>query len=1071
MTKSFLVSITAFLLFASCKRDLPQLVEDEIVALDDTIDFNFHVKPILSDKCFKCHGPDDSQRKGELRLDIRSNRLDRDEFVNRLIAHDQDVIMPPPESNLVLTAKEKAILIEWVNDGFDYKDHWSFLSPKKQKVPEIANDDWSQNEIDKFVLDKLNAVGYAPAAQADRNTLLRRVNLDITGLPPTIGNIQNYIANTSDKAYEQEIDKLLASDTYGERMALEWLDVSRYADTHGYQDDGYRTAWPYRDWVIKAYNDNLSYKDFLTWQLAGDLLDNPTDDQLLATCFNRNHPQTQEGGIVDEEYRVEYVADRVNTFGKALIGLTTECARCHDHKYDPISQKDYYGLYAYFNNNNESGIVPYNGEASPTVFLPSPESKKSIDSLGVLIDEYAEKMSFDRFSDDFEKWYRSIPESIPAPSNYKLLADFAFESEKLSDVNRLNLDRAEKPKRDKQMWYAYHNHAKNKLDASIWGDSTFRPLIVESYKGKGLLFNGDGGIRFNRDLDIDRNDAFSVGIWVKLNTEGIEGPIFNNSNGDFEGYRGWLCKLNKDQTLSFQLNHVWPDNAIDIRTINKIEIGKWTHITMTYDASSKAAGVGTYIDGIATENIILKDKLYKSLLNGKNKSNWSNMPFMIGMELRKSITDVEMDELKVFNRKLTSFEVKNLHLDKENIPTKELNKEVLKDYYFNAGLNQVYNELNDEIVKIKGDQNQLLTNEKEVMIMQEREVRRPTYILNRGAYDQLGDEVNPSVPSVFANGEVGGPKDRLALANWLFEESNPLTARVAVNRMWMMLFGKGIVATPEDFGNQGNLPTHPELLDYLALKFVEMDWDTKAFMKMIMMSATYQQSSKASEIVKEEDPGNLYYSHFPAYRLSAENIRDAALAGSGLLVKNIGGPSVYPYQPPGIWATLATRNSTKYVQQHGDSLYRRSMYTVWKRSAPPPNMMTFDAPDRYICEVRRQKTATPLQSLVLMNDPQYLEASRVLAANMIDSSQDIAQRFDYASKSLISRPLTDFENKTLQNQYQEFKSMFENEPHKIDPWINNGEHTIDDKVDKLELAANTVVASTIMNFDEFIMKR
>jgi len=1058
----------------SCQSDVPESVKFTMDKITHDIDFNFHVKPILSDKCYKCHGPDEKERKAELRLDIKSNNLKHKDWVTRIVSEDSDILMPPPDSHLKLSENEKAILIKWINQGAKYQDHWSFSSPHMPEIPTVRSDDWSTQDIDKFILSKLQQAKLKPKAAADKQTLIKRVFFDLTGLPPTPEDIDQFLSNQSDTAYENLIDRLLASPHYGEQMALDWLDVSRYADTHGYQDDGMRTTWPWRDWVIKAHNENLSYKDFIIWQLAGDLLENPTNDQLLATCFNRNHPQTQEGGIVDEEYRVEYVADRTNTFGKALIGLTTECARCHDHKYDPISQKDYYSLYAFFNNNNESGIVPYNGEASPTILLPTPEAKQKIDSLEQAINMIEEILISDNYKEDFEQWYITIDTKIDFPSSYKLLADFSFEEESLADKWSMNLDRNKSAhkKRRSSLVHSFYNLAKKKQDASIVGDSTFRPKIVNAHDGKGLQFNGDGGIRFNRDLDIDRNDEFTISIWFRLLEDGIAGPIFNNSNGDFEGYRGWLCKLNKDRTLSFQLNHVWPDNAIDLQTTEKIPVNEWIHIAMTYDGSSQSSGVGTYINGTETSNKIHADKLYKSLLHGVNKTNWSNMPFQLGMELRKSITQVEMDELKVYNRSLSQKEIQNQYTGISNISSSHLSKDELFNYYLENDLNQDYSKNKQRYIDTKGELNLVLTNEKEVMVMQERKHVRPTYILNRGVYDQTTSEVRPSIPDIFSHLTDTKPQNRLELAEWLFDESHPLTARVAVNRIWMKLFGKGIVATQEDFGNQGNLPTHPKLLDFLATSYMDMEWDTKAFIKMIMLSSTYRLSSLPTKKAKEIDPQNILYSHFPAYRLSAENIRDAALAGAGLLVRKIGGPSVYPYQPPGLWKALATRNATKYVQQSGDSLYRRSMYTVWKRSSPPPSMMTFDAPDRYYCVVQRQKTSTPLQSLILMNDPQYLEASKVLAENLVKmENSNLENRLNYAAKSLLARPLSSFEQQSFSEQYDEFKQLFATQPEKIKPWIENGEYQVSDNIDQAELAVYTVIASTMMNFDEFIMKK
>ncbi len=1075
--------------FNACNNSLPEEIAAVADQLPEEVNFNFHIKPLISDRCFKCHGPDANQRKGELRLDneadafksvispeatasliLKSGSPEKSEIFHRIMSSDVEYMMPPPESNLYLSAYEKGLITKWINQGAKYEKHWAFVSPKNSRIPDL-NDAWISNEIDHFILEKIVDKELSPSPSASPSTLLRRATLDLTGLPPTPAEIENFINDTSDNSYSDKLDALLAREQYGERMALEWLDVARYADTHGYQDDGMRTTWPWRDWVIQAFNQNLPYDDFITWQLAGDLLDNPTKDQLLATCFNRNHPQSQEGGVVDEEYRVEYVADRTNTLGKAFLGLTLECARCHDHKYDPISQKDYYSLFAYFNNNNESGIVPYNGEASPTVFLPTKNAAVALDSLGHVIDSLSEFLVSDRYIEEFEKWYKQIPEEVDIAYDYKLSADFSFEKELKASDKTMNLDRrapGKLPKKSKLVT-SFLNHSKNKADAGIFGDVVRRPLLVEGHVGKGLAFQGDAGVRFNRDLDFDRNQPFSISIWVKPLRDSLEGPIFNNSNDAFEGYRGWLCKMNMDGTLSFQFNHVWPDNAIDIKTHDPLKINQWSHVVLSYDGSSKANGIRFFINGETPEHTILADNLYKSLLHGRHKTNWSSFPFILGMGMTKSIEDLCMDELKVYRRQLSEPEIQALFQGKKNFRKSQFDKNDLVDHYLFSGYNAEYNHKDDLITAVRKEENLLTTDEIEVMIMHERKEVRPTYVLDRGMYDQHRSEVEPAVPEVFSNLSADQPANRLELAQWLVRPEHPLTSRVAVNRIWKMLFGKGIVATQEDFGSQGNLPSHPELLDFLALKLIDLDWDMKAFIKYIMQSSVYTQSSIASKKSKSVDPENRTYAHFPAHRLSAETIRDGALAASGLLVEQVGGPSVYPYQPEGLWEALATRNAVTYTQQTGDSLYRRSMYTVWKRSSPPPSMMTFDAPDRYYCVVNRQNTATPLQSLVLMNDVQFLEASKVLAEKMMEHSS--GDPIVFAFKSLIGRRPNNEEYALLTEQYKHALEDLKLDSESVIAWLSSGEYHSDSKYDKTELAANTMIASTIMNFDEFVMKR
>ncbi|GJM28989.1 MAG: endo-inulinase [Cyclobacteriaceae bacterium] len=1070
-----------------CGGTLPPEVALAYDNVPENIDFNFHVKPILSDRCYTCHGPDNNARKAEFRLDTESGafsglatgghaflagNLKKSKAITRILSDDPEFMMPPPESNLHLNSREKAIIAKWVEQGAQWKDHWSFIPPVKTALPTIADGSWRiNNSIDNFILGRLESEGLEPSDPAPKATLLRRVSLDLTGLPPSVADLELFLKDESADAYEKVVDRLLSAKHYGERMAIDWLDVARYADSHGYQDDGMRNAWPWRDWVINAYNTNMPYDQFLIWQLAGDLLPDPTKEQLIATCFNRNHPQTQEGGVVDEEYRVEYVADRTNTFGKALLGLTMECARCHDHKYDPITQKEYYSLYAYFNNNHDTGIIPYNGEASPTLILPSEEAEGQLIELRKEIARQEAALASDQYLEQVKQWIQ-VKQNADNSLTKGLKAEFNFDHQFEVDDGSVNLDKS--PAKKDGVYkanFAYRNLAKNQLDAKVYGDMDSRPLMVEGRRGMGLKFRGDAGIRFNHDLEFERNQPFTVSIWVKLLSEGESGPIFNKSNGEFEGYRGWLCKLNKDGTISFQLNHVWPANCIDIKTKEKLPVGKWTHLVMAYDGSSKASGLRVYIDGRIPDHQVITDNLNKSILHGINASNWNYMPVLLGMEFRSTIVDIVMDDFKIYDRELSSVEISALH---EDLPVdlSSANERQLQEYYLLTGKDSEYQQTLNNLTRLRGQENLMITDQPEVMIMKERPVMRTTYLLERGMYDAHGEEVSPGTPEVFPEIDQDFSADRLGLANWLVHPDHPLSARVAVNRLWTQCFGAGLVATQEDFGNQGNLPTHPELLDWLAVDLIEKKWDVKASLKQIVMSATYKQSSIPSQEAAERDAENVYYSYYPFHRLSAEVIRDQALSVSGLLVPVVGGPSVYPYQPKGIWKALATRNATEYIQQHGDSLYRRSMYTVWKRSSPPPAMMNFDAPDRYYCVVRRQQTSTPLQSLVLMNDPQFVEAARICGERIIrESGSDLDERIDFAFKMLVGRnPRIDEKNKMI-SLYQEELNAFKHNPKRATELLNVGEYPLDQTLDQTELAAFSILASTLMNFDEFVIKR
>lgn len=1087
---SFFLSTIFVLCFGACTTSIPEEIKQAAIDLPDQVDFNYHIKPILSDRCYKCHGPDANQRQADYRLDIAAgafattngehsqaaynlsaNNLSKSEIFHRITSNEEEYMMPPPDANLSLTPREKALIIRWIEQGATYKPHWSFVAPKKEVLPKVKKETWAKQPIDYFILNKIETNNLTASSTANKTTLLRRITLDLTGLPPLPAAIDAFLSDESPNAYEKAVDRLLASPQFGERLGVEWLDVARYADSHGYQDDGMRTTWPWRDWVINAFNDNMPYDQFITEQIAGDLLPNATREQILATCFNRNHPQSQEGGVVAEEYRVEYVSDRTNTFGKALMGLTMECARCHDHKYDPISQKDYYALSAFFNNNNDNGVVPYIGEATPTVLLPTPTEEKTLDSLRAAMQPLAAELVTDNYKAAFKTWLEKQTPSIGLKEG--LIAAFYFDKELEVPKRSLNLDRKTTGgwggigKEGKTI--SYINQVLKKPDAAVFGNYDSRPVLVEGKNGKGLSFKGDCGIRFSRDLDLDRHQTFSLSIWVKVLKEGEHGPIFLNANGDFEGYRGWGCLLNEDGTLNFQMVHTYPDNAIIYKTKDEISVGEWTHITMAYDGSSQAKGLHFYMNGKNPEAELLEDNLQKSVLHAADGKNWTDYPFVLGKENASSIENIVMDELLVYDRQLSDVEVVRLYDESvEDTPTEN----ELLDYYVLSGKNRVYNKKLNDLTKLRAAENDLTTDFLEVMVMSDKEIVRPTFILDRGMYDAPKEEVQANTPEVFAKFPEGLPANRLGLAKWLVSKGNPLTARVQVNRIWMMLFGKGLVATQEDFGNQGNLPSHPELLDWLAVDFMENGWDMKALIKNILLSATYQQQSIANKLTKEKDPTNVWYSYFPAYRLSAEVIRDNALTASGLLTQKIGGPSVYPYQPEGIWKALATRNATIYEEGKGDDLYRRSMYTVWKRSSPPPAMMNFDAPDRYYCIVSRQKTATPLQSLVLMNDPQYVEAARMLAERTLqEGGSTKTDKLNYIFKCLVGRNADTEELSAVTALLEEEIVHFQQNKESARELLTAGAHPVNPKLVRTELAAYAMVASTIMNFDEFVMKR
>jgi hypothetical protein len=810
----------------SSDPDLPKDVEAAIVNVPDKLDYNLHVKPILSDRCFACHGPDKNKQKGGLRLDLAvaydkktesgrkaivSGNLAKSDMFHRIISNDPEFMMPTPESHLSLTAEEKAVLVKWIKEGAEYKEHWSLVPPGEVKIPEVRNSQWVKNPIDNFALAKLEAKGLVPNKEASKEALIRRLSFDLTGLPPTIEEIDAFLADKSQDAYERVVNRLLTSPHFGERMAVDWLDASRYADTHGYQDDGMRNVSPWRDWVISSFNRNLPYNKFITWQLAGDLLSKPTRDQILATCFLRNHPQSQEGGIIDEEYRIEYVADRVNTFGKAFLGLSVECARCHDHKYDPITQKNFYQLFAFFNNNNESGEIPYSGEASPSMILTKPETDKILNYINRLqIPQLKKQIDKRLYRKKFESWLASAQKQRETYSAITsgITGHFTFDEK---DIKNL---------------------AKDSLTCITKVEDGKGPIPTQGKFGKGLKLPGDMSISFSKHLNFERNEPFSLSFWVNVLNKGEVGPLFSRTNGHLDNWRGYLCELNKDGTMTIGLNHVTPDNCITLRTKEKLPYQKWANLTLTYNGSSKAAGVKLFINGTEAHFDIINDNLTQSIFTSKENNLWFVQDFKFGAAWGNSMSNVSFDEFKAYKRQLSTLEVRQLAGSANLIPRllkvptarlKPVHKDQLFQYYLSS-IDKTYDSLLTKLSQVRGKENEILTEQEAIMVYKELKTPRQTFILDRGAYDAPTIKVQPGTPESVLPFDESFPKNRLGLARWLTSEKQPLFSRVAVNRFWQQCFGQGIVKTSDDFGNQGELPTHLELLDWLAYSFRTEGW-------------------------------------------------------------------------------------------------------------------------------------------------------------------------------------------------------------------------------------------------------
>lgn len=1021
-------------------------------------DFSFEVRPLLADRCFSCHGPDEKSRKAGLRLDTfagataagaRSGRRAivpgdpaKSELWRRVTSSDRAEVMPPPASHLTLDDAEKDLLRRWIEGGAEYRPHWAFTPIRDTSVPTGAAG--KAHPIDALVLARLRREGLDLAPEAPRERLIRRLSLDLTGLPPAAAEIDAFVADGSPDAYGRLVDRLLASPAYGERRANEWLDLARYADTYGYQNDVERDASAWRDWVIRAFNGNLPYDQFLTWQLAGDRLPSPTRDQILATAFNRLHRQTNEGGSIDEEFRTEYAADRVHTAGTAFLGLTMECARCHDHKFDPITQRDYYRMFAFFNSIDESGLYSHFTMATPSpsllLYPPGAEERHGALRAEIARAEGALEAERRRARGRFAAWRGANAGSVPAP---KPLASFPLDA----------ADGKTTPEADGLF------PAARLIDG---------PAPVPGKVGQALRFSGDNSLAFTNCLAaFDRDAPFSFGLWLRPAEAQPRAVIFHRSRAWTDaGSRGYEMVL-EDMRPTFGLIHFWPGNALVVRAREPLPVGRWTHLAITYDGSSRASGVTLYRDGRPAATETVRDNLFKGTLY---REAWKDLEAdQVALALAGRFRDSgfkggEIDEFMVFDHRLTAAEVAAL-AGVGAAPGEEAMFE-----WFAERVDPGCRERAASLRRLRGEENRLIDDVPEIMVMQELPERRAAHVLARGAYDAPGERVEPGTPEAIFPFPPDLPRDRLGLARWMTDPKNPLVSRVAVNRAWRTHFGRGLVATAEDFGSQGQLPSHPELLDWLAAQFIRGGWDVKALHRLIVTSATYRQSSEAPPGLLARDPENRLLARGPKHRLDAEQIRDAALAASGLLNRRIGGPSARPYQPEGLWEESGTGKT--YAQDTGDLLYRRSLYTFWKRTAPPPSMLTFDATSREVCVARRETTATPLQALVLLNDPQFVEAARVLAETLLRDAGDSADPpLESAMRRTLGRAPSPREREILGRLHEEQLRAFSADPEAARRLIRVGARPPDPTIPPDRLAAATVLASALLNHDEFVMKR
>lgn len=1036
------------------------------------ISYNYDIKPLLSDRCFACHGPDKNKREAELALHDPSlafealgenqdrfalvpGKVSKSEVYHRIISTDPELMMPPPSSHLSLTEEEKDLIARWIKQGAEYQAHWSFIPPKKTELPRLKDKEWPINEIDHFVLAELEEKELLPSAEASPATLLRRSSFAIRGLPPSADELERFLSMDEAEYYEVWIDYLLKSSAYGERMAAHWLDVARYADSDGYLDDKHRDFSPWRDWVIQSFNENLSYQDFITYQLAGDLLPNASQEQILATAFNRLHKKNSEAGIVFEEFRSEYVSDRTNTLGKAVLALSLECAKCHDHKYDPVSQADYFSLYAFFNSTNELGHAVYGPDQTPgpALLLMDEEMEEKTSYLKELHRKAETDLEIlqKRELEHFAAW-----ENNNKPSNKlvqdrmqkNLVAHYSFDQvQKLGD-DRFSIINQHQPRQKGSLF-------RPKLGPGKRGDA----FIIDDY-GRGTLEKGVGLF--------EKHDPFSFDFWLYLDTLYEEAGVFLHCENLRLGYKGYSLHV-KDNRLSFIMAHSWPQNAIQLTTQEALPTKKWTKVSFTYDGSSRAKGLRMYLDGREVVTEVDSDHLYKGILFEWNIHTYGFSGLTFGQRDKvKTLKGSAIDELKIYDAALSPLEI--LTAFNEGLANQELSvqgatagKEFLQEFYLQR-MTKAAQELMDSFYQIRQAQTELNNSIPEIMVMGDLPKPRPTYVLNRGNYDSPAEEVRPNTPSSILPFVEELPQNRLGLTQWLFDKKHPLTARVFVNRIWQLHFGVGLVKTTEDFGNQGALPSHPRLLDYLAVFFVESGWDIKALHKKILMSATYRQSSKIQEELHDLDPENIWLARGPRFKMPAEMVRDNALAISGLLVDKLGGESVYPYQPEGLWDEISNKGwRYPYLQKPGPGLYRRSVYSIWKRTSPPPSMLIFDVGNRDVCTVRRRSTDTPLQALVLLNDPQYQEASRKLAERVMLKEEGASSQLKQLFKLVFGRPPQATELQKVETYYEAEKTAFSLDKAKTRAYLAIGESSIDQRLDPAALSALSLCANALLN--------
>jgi len=994
------------------------------------LEYNRDVRPILAENCFPCHGPDSAARKADLRLDRREAAIEAgaitpgdteaSELIARINAQDPKEVMPPRSTAKMLTQKQRDLLRSWIAAGALYQSHWSLIPPQQPEMPKVRNSAWARNPIDSFVLAKLEENGLHPAPEADRRTLARRLSLDLTGLPPDPAKVEAFASDPEPDAYEKLVTRLLDSSRWGEHRARYWLDAARYADTNGYHFDNFREGWAFRDWVIGAFNRNLPFDRFTIEQLAGDLLPGSTLDQQVASGFNRCNMTTNEGGSIPEEYQVLYTRDRTEAVSQVWLGLTAGCAVCHDHKFDPLSQREFYELSAFFNNTTQPVMDGNIKDTPPTVFVPS--------------------------AADGGRW-----QVLPA--------------ELTGARNRLDA-RKQSARPDFTKWLAG-------VDPKALGDliptaglklAAMTPTAEEAKRPKEVFESADSG-------DFDKEQAFSFGAWIKLGKRGLYGALLARMD-DRRNYRGWDLWIEKER-IGTHLVHEWPQDALKVVARGEVPQGLWTHVFVTYDGSARASGVKIFLNGELQATEVQADGLKQTIRN--------QVPFKVAQRHSSSRVDqAVIHTVRIYDRALSPREVGQLAgagraaaLARTPADKRSDEEQAGVFAWWRSVMDPVSRELRDKLAALAAEESAIRPRGTVAHVMHERGEPAMAHLLFRGEYDKRRDAVKPDTPDALPPMPAGLPKNRLGLAEWLIRPENPLTARVTVNRFWQEVFGTGLVRTAGDFGVSGELPSHPDLLDWLAVEFHASGWDVKRLFRLMVESATYRQSAAVSPEAREKDPHNRLLSRGPRFRMDAEMIRDVALASSGILVGKLGGPSVKPYQPEGVWEAVAMPESNThfYRPDHGDQLYRRSLYTFWKRSAPPASLDVFNAPSREVCTVRRERTNTPLQALVTLNDPQFVEAARALAqSTLMRGGQDPDLRIDFIARRLLARPFRPEELAVVRTSFAKLNAFYHSQPDEAARLLTVGESKADPSLEPATLAAWTMLANELMNLDEFLNK-